>query len=186
MARFGLERVLALPEIPAPSTMYIVKGQEAGFAELYFTNNDGTETRRLPTRDDISSMISTALSGFNSVKVVATINDRDALVLERSTLVLVLDAASDETVINGAALYVYDFDNSMFHKVSEFESLDVVLSWENIQNGPMSSVEDIDDAVNLRHQHTNLSTLNKLGETGDGFLEFNGEPVGAYVAIKDW
>lgn len=52
-----VRRVTALPDPVAPSALYIVKSPTAGFVDLYFTNTDGTETRRLLNRDDILTLI---------------------------------------------------------------------------------------------------------------------------------
>lgn len=40
------------------------------------------------------------------------------------------------------------------------------LQWEALGNKPTSAVADIDDAVTKRHSHTNLTTLDKIGENG--------------------
>jgi len=40
------------------------------------------------------------------------------------------------------------------------------LQWEALGNKPTSAVADIDDAVAKRHSHTNLTTLDKIGENG--------------------
>lgn len=42
------------------------------------------------------------------------------------------------------------------------------LAWEAIANKPTSAIADIDDAVNKRHTHANLTTLDKIGENPDG------------------
>lgn len=40
------------------------------------------------------------------------------------------------------------------------------LQWEALGNKPTSTVADIDDTVTKRHAHTNLTTLDKIGENG--------------------
>ena len=86
-----------------------------------------------------------------------------------------LDASADATVASGAATYVYDFGNTTWVKISEAESLDVVLDWSNIQNGPSSSPAAIDAAVADSHTHANKTQLDKIGENGDGNLTYDGD-----------
>jgi hypothetical protein len=94
-------------------------------------------------------------------RVVADIAARNAVADPFAGLhVLVLDATADTTVKSGAAEYVYD--GTKFIKVSEVESLDVVLEWANIQNKPSSTVADIDDAVTKRHIHANEAILDAI------------------------
>ena len=185
MSLLRIERVLALPGTLAASTMYIVKSAEAPFAEIYFTNADGTEARHVINKSEINTMISTAIASFASIEVVANITARDAMTPAANALVLVLDASADATVTSGAALYVYQLSNTTWHKVSEFESLDVVLEWAAIQNKPTSSVVDIDSAVAQRHTHANMTTLNKIGENADG-ITFDGNNVAAFIANAAW
>lgn len=185
MSLLRIERVLALPGTLAASTMYIVKSAEAPFAEVYFTNADGSEARHVINKSEINSMISDAVSTFASIEVVADITARDAMTPTANALVLTLDASDDATVTSGAALYVYQLSNTTWHKVSEFESLDVVLEWSAIQNKPTSSVADIDSAVAQRHTHANATTLDKLGENADG-LTFDGDNIEAYIANAAW
>ena len=46
------------------------------------------------------------------------------------------------------------------------------IRWSNIQNKPTSSIEDIDEAVDSSHNHTNLSILDKFNEAS-GNLVYN-------------
>ena len=59
-------------------------------------------------------------------------------------------------------------------KISEAESLDVVVDWSDITNKPTSSVADIDDAVSKRHNHTNKTELDKIGENANELFTYNG------------
>jgi hypothetical protein len=58
MTTLNVKRVTGLPETVDPSTLYIVKGAQAGVVELYFTSQDGAEIRRIPTISDIATLIS--------------------------------------------------------------------------------------------------------------------------------
>jgi hypothetical protein len=181
-----IERVLALPGTLTGSTMYIVKPSDAGLAEVYFTNQDGSEARHVIKKSEIQAMITSSISDFNNILVTADITTRDALTLDRNALVLVLDAAADLTVTAGAALYVYQTSDTSYTKVSEFESLDVVLEWDSIQNKPTSTVANIDDAVNRKHSHANSADLDLIGKDANGHLTFNGANVDAHITVSAW
>lgn len=181
-----IERVTALPGTLTASTMYIVKSAEAGFAEVYFSNNEGTEARHIINKAEINGMITDAVTAFSNMEVVADIAARDAMTLTRNALVLVLDATGDATVQAGAATYVYDLGNTAWVKISEFESLDVVLQWDSIVGRPTSSVAAIDDAVAKAHVHANKTQIDKIGEDVTGKLTYNGANIEANVAVAAW
>ena len=181
-----IERVTALPAVLTPSAMYIVKSSDAGLAEVYFSNSTGTEARHVINKSEINAMISTQISSFSNIQVVADITARDALNPTRNVMALALDATGDATVTNGAALYVFDDATDVWHKVSEFESLDVVLEWDAIQGRPASTVTQIDDAVSKAHTHANKAELDKIGEDAQGNFQYNGAYIDANIAVSDW
>lgn len=181
-----IERVLSLPETLEPSTMYIARSEHEGLVEVHFTNLDGSSSRKVIGKTEIESMVNTAIAGFNNILIATNIADRNSMTLERNSLVLVLDATGDEGVSNGAALYIYNYLESEFIKVSEFESLDLNLTWDNIQDKPNSSPAQIDAAVDNSHMHENMSSLQKIGEDGQGNLTYNGSGINANVTISDW
>lgn len=172
-----ISRVNALPGILAAETIYLVKtGTEL---TLTVTGNTGEVVATTVSKADVDTAISTAIGSLdmsNSVEFAANIEDRDSLTLTKSTFVYVADATSDETVSAGAAMYLYDFATTTWHKVTEYESLDLGLSWDNIDGKPVSSVEAIDDAVSKRHSHDNMDVLDLL-TAPDGKLKYNGEDV---------
>jgi len=186
MSLLRIERVLALPGVLTPSTMYIVKSAVAPHAELYFSDATGAEARHVINKTEVGNMITAAIASFSNIQVVANNAARDALVLDHDALVLSLDATADVTVITGAALYVYQLSNTTWHKVSEFESLDVTLTWAAIQNKPTSLVADIDDAVAKRHVHANSAQIDLIGEDVNGKLTYNGVNPEAYLAVSNW
>lgn len=181
-----IERVNALPATLSGSTMYVVKSSEAGLADVYFTNNAGTEARHVIKKSEITDMINTSIGNFTNIQLAADITARDAMSLSRNALVLVLDATGDATVSNGAALYLYDVATTVWHKVSEFESMDVTLTWDAIQGRPTSTVAEIDDAVAKAHVHANKAQLDKIGEDADGVLQYNGAYIEAQIAVNEW
>jgi hypothetical protein len=94
---------------------------------------------------------------FKEMKVVATLAERDALQQFSGLRCHVIDATADVTVTSGWAEYLSD--GVTWTKTAEMESLDVVLDWSNVQNKPLSTVSDIDDAVTRRHTHLNKAIL---------------------------
>lgn len=181
-----IERVNTLPNTLAGSTMYVVKGSDAALADVYFTNNDGTEARHVINKTEIDQMITDSIGDFTNIQIAATIVARNALAPTRNVLALVLDATGDATVNAGAALYVFDAGNATWNKVSEFENLDVTLTWSMLQGRPTSSVADIDDAVAKRHSHANTAELVKVGEGADGVFQYNGAYIEARIAVNEW
>ena len=176
-----ISRVNALPETLAAETIYLVKtGNEL---TLTVTGNTGAVVATTVSKADVDTAISTAIGALemsNSVVFAADINARDALTLTKSTFVYVADATIDETVTAGAAMYLYDLTNETWHKVTEYESLDLVLSWDNIDDKPESSADAIDSAVAKRHSHDNMAVLDLLTVT-DSKLQYNGEDVGGVI-----
>lgn len=190
MAYLNIERVLALPQVIRPSTMYVVRATDNGLVELYFSNNDGTEVRHVINKSEIQSLINqyvvNATSSLSDVKIVANIASRNALTLTANGLCLVLDATADSTVSSGAALYIYDYSESTWSKVAEYESLDVELLWGSIQGKPTSSVAAIDDAVSKAHVHTNKALLDKISVDGDGEFIYDGKFPKAALDVNQW
>ena len=66
MSQLLIERVLALPNILSPSTMYIVKDADDALVNLYFTNNEGTVARHCISKDDVQSLINTAIGTIHT------------------------------------------------------------------------------------------------------------------------
>lgn len=176
-----IQRVDALPGTLAAETIYLVKtGSEL---TLTVTGADADVVATTVSKVDVNTAISTAIGDLgvsNSVEFAADINARDAMTLTKSTFVYVADATIDETVTAGAAMYLYDLANTTWHKVTEYESLDLVLSWDNIIGMPRSSVAEIDDAVAVSHIHENMPVLNQLSDVG-GKLQYNGVDVGSVI-----
>ncbi len=176
-----ISRVNALPETLAAETIYLVKtGTEL---TLTVTGATGAVVATTVSMADVNTAISTsigALDTSNLVEFAADIAARDAMTLTKSTFVYVADATGDETVNAGAAMYLYDFTNESWHKVTEYESQDLALSWDNIDGKPESSAESIDDAVGMSHIHENMDVLDQLSEV-DGKLQYNGVDVGGVI-----
>lgn len=187
MANFSIYRETALPGTLQPNSIYLVAPPGSpDLVEMYVTGNTASAVKRIIDQSMIQTMIDDAVDASGGLTVVDTIAERDGLSPDSNILALVTDASDDPTVSSGAATYVYRNSTSEWKKVSESESMDVVLNWSNLQGKPSSSVSDIDDAVSKRHSHTNRSQLDKIGQDGDGHLTYDGSlPVTAWSS-SEW
>lgn len=177
MATLKMYRESALPgTLEANSIYYIAPASAPDHVEIYVTGNSGSVVKRVLNEADIQALIDASVGEIgNSLEIVDDIAARDALSLTENTLVLVLDASSDSTVTSSSATYAYRVSDDSWTKISESESMDLVLSWDNLEDKPSSSVVDIDDAVTKRHTHSNKTQLDKIDEDGDGYLTYNGD-----------
>lgn len=177
-----ISRVLALPETLAPETMYLVKS--GAQLTVTVTGTTGAVVASTVTMGDVNAAISSAIGSLdmsNSVEFAADIAARDAMTLTKSAFVYVQDATGDATVTAGAAMYLYNLTAETWTKVTEYESMDLVLSWANLQDKPTSTVAAIDDAVANAHIHENKAALDLIGVDENGQLTYNGEVVGGVV-----
>jgi len=96
---------------------------------------------------DVSGKIPTTQipSTFKEAEVVVDIAARNALSAFSGLHALVLDATADATVDSGGAEYVYD--GTAWQKISEFNDLDLIINWDDIQNKPtyLGSFENLPD-----------------------------------------
>lgn len=172
MANFAVYKETALPGTLQPNSIYLIApAAKPEYLEIYATNSAGTAHRRILTETDINALISAAIAASGGTTVVADIAARNALTPVSGSTALVLDATGDATVASGAATYVWD--GSAWVKISEAESLDLVLDWESLTGKPTSTAAQIDTAVTNSHTHTNKTELDKIGEAG-GLLTYNG------------
>lgn len=146
-------------------------GQANGFAVL-------DENGFIPSKNINPSVlaINTEFATITAMKA-ADINK-----IYAGELVMVTDASEDPTVESGWAIYrrltnATDLTNlASWQKIAEKESLDVVVSWDNLKDKPTSTVSAIDAAVTNSHTHANKAVLDKLSEQ-DGVLCYDGLPV---------
>lgn len=182
-----IARVNALPGTLAASTVYLVKtGTEL---VITVTGNTGAVVATTVSKADVDNAISTAIGSLdmsNSVEFAADIAARGVLgaAMTKSGFVYVQDATGDETVNAGAAMYLFNHGTQTFYKVTEYESMDLVLSWENLAGAPTSSTEDIDTAVANSHTHANLTTLDKFGDAS-GTPTYNGAEL-VTAGTNEW
>lgn len=189
MAQLKFYAVASLPGVLEPDAFYYV--ENGTYAESYLTDKTGV-AKMVGNSTMINALIAAELANWSGarsqVTIVADIAARDALAQDAETnlMVLVLDATGDPTVTAGSALYAYALASTSWHKLSEYESMDVVVTWADIQNGPASTPVQIDDAVTKAHQHTNMAQLNKIGEDAEGNLTYDGTAVKTQWQIKNW
>jgi len=186
MATLKIRKVTALPGTLEPSCIYMVSTLDPNIMDIYLSTSDGTSARHIVSKAEIQSMITSSLASFSTIEVYADIPARDAAAVHTVvTHAMVLDASADATVMAGAATYIYDPATSTWYKISEAESMDVVLNWSSIVGKPLSLSSDIDDAVAKRHIHANKTTLDALTDNA-GSLMYNGTPIRAYLDEEGW
>lgn len=177
MTIFRPFKLTAVPTLPCEgnAVFFVAPQGKPNYIEIYVSNSAGTALKRLLTDTDIQALIDASISGLSGeMPILANIAARNALSPTKNTQVLVLDATGDPTVTSGAATYLYRVSTTSWIKLSEAESLDLVLQWANIQGKPTSSPTAIDTAVGNSHVHNgNLTQLNKIGENADGFFTYN-------------
>jgi hypothetical protein len=180
-----IRKVTALPGTLEASTLYLVSTADPSILDLYVSSSDGSSARHIVTKSEIQTMINTAVAALDSALVVADINARNALSPTKNVSVIVLNATGDPTVASGAATYVYDNATSTWYKISESESMDVILTWASLQGKPTSTPAAIDDAVTKAHTHANKTTLDLLTDPA-GELLYNAAPIRAYLDEEAW
>ena len=188
MALVGFNKVSTLPASLAPNTMYFVENE--GFAEFYLTDNSGV-AKMVGNSMMINMLISEALASWSgdtsTIDIVDDIDARDALIatLDRNAMILVVDASEDPTVDSGSALYAYAASSDTIYKIAEYESMDVVVTWESITGKPASTPSQIDSAVTQAHSHSNKTVLDKFTES-EGELLYDGEPIRTSWDTDNW
>lgn len=187
MAAIKIFKVTTLPATLEGHAMYLVApSSKPNHLEVFVTSADASAVKRIVNIDDIQSMINSSISASNAFEIVNDIAARDALTLTGNKFVLVLNATGDPTVNSGAATYAWRASTSTWVKISEYESMDVVVNWPNIQGRPTSFVADIDSAVAQRHSHSNFIELNKISENLSGDFQYLGNYPRARLEVADW
>jgi hypothetical protein len=82
-------------------------------------------------------------------------------------------------------MYVWKESTSSFTKLTEFEGLDVTITWASIGGRPASSPTQIDQAVTDRHTHANKGVLDLFSEIS-GKPAYNGSVIGADWTLTQW
>lgn len=179
----------SLPNKIEANTLYLIAPPDKpNYIEMYVSSRTGEEIRRIPTTDDIRNMIISFAGEVvgGRLDIVTNIAMRDALEPSGNSMVMVLDATGDPTVSSGAATYIFEVETNTWHKISETESIDMVIDWDNLQNKPNAVPVLIDDAVNKRHSHANITQLSKIGQDLEGNLTYNGAYPKVNIDVEDW
>jgi hypothetical protein len=180
-----------LPGVLIPHAFYFVPHPNGTMVESYLTDAAGV-ARQINGQAMIEAfagpVVAAQISQMNRVERVANIAARNALAgANFNQMVLVIDATGDATVASGSALYYFHNADNSWTKVAEYEAMDVIVQWNSIAGRPASAPASIDDAVNKRHTHANLASLDKIGEDGSGNMTFNGALVGgSNWGATDW
>ena len=193
MSTYNFFREDAMPASPVASSIYAIKGPGATEAQIYIVGTDPvTDTRHLITAAEVDAKITAANVANAEMLTAADITARDALTLTQNQLVMVTDASDDTTVTAGTAVYFYTQSDDSWTKIYEFEGMDVVLEWTNIQGKPVSSVSDIELAATRAAAHTetvldidtvvgtlkgNQTELAKISEDLDGHFVYDGVTI---------
>lgn len=185
MSTYRVHKVTAVPATFAANDVFFVgPASSPDFMEIYVANSAGDQLRRLITANDVALQISTAIDALDSTVVVADIDERDALAI--SGEVIVVDASADPTVDSGGAKYYANTAKDAWIKLSETESMDVVLAWASITGGPSSSPALIDAAVVAAHTHANKSELDKIAQDAEGNILYDGELPASGWSTEAW
>ncbi len=181
-------KVATLPTPLEPNSFYYV--ENGTYTESYLTNSAGV-AKSVGNSAMINALVSEALANWggsaSSLSIVPDIAARDALTKNATTnlMILVVDASGDITVDSGSALYAYAFTSKVTYKLSEYESMDVVLEWNSIEGRPTSTVAQIDNTVSLAHTHDNKTVLDKLTEVG-GVLRYDDKGINPEWTTNNW
>lgn len=190
MATLQIFRETALPEtLEANSIYFVAPTARPDYVEIYVTGTSASVVKRVIGEQDVEALIAASGGGGGSAATLEIVDDiaaRDALTLTENTLVLVLDASADPTVTSSSATYAYRVSDTSWTKISESESMDMVLTWANLQDKPTSAVADIDDAVAKKHTHANKTQLDKINEDTDGNLTYGGVLPSTGWASSNW
>lgn len=180
-------KTTTLPAVLEGHAIYLVApAAKPNHVEIFVTSADASVVKRVVNIDDIQSMVNTSIANNSAIEIVDNIAARNALTPVNGRPVLVIDATGDATVATGAATYVWRSITSTWIKLTEHESLDVVLEWSAIQNRPTSSVGDIDLAAAQRHVHPNMTELGKVGENVAEEFLYAGLHPRARLEVADW
>ena len=186
---FKTHRVIELPAVlEAYAVYFVAPAGTTDYVEIYVTSSDGTSARRVINEQDVNTLVEQKLAGTDEIYVVDTIADRLTVDTAKSRYVYVVDASDDSTVTSGGASYLYNTVTEDWVKISESESMDLVLNWNSIIGGPTSTPAQIDEAVAAKHTHVNKNALDKVGEDVEGNFTYGGVAVGGTTkwATTNW
>lgn len=177
-----------------------VDGLTVGVAEIssWLSGTAGNIQTQL---DDIGESIAALTTGMKYLGKLETYSELQAVTnKENGNLAVVL---ADESRSGGRSMYVYSENLGAWEFIGEFTFTDEFLALKDtpmsytgadgkvvkvagerlvfggvdygeLANKPSSTITQIDDAVEKRHEHNNADSLAKLGVNSDGELTING------------
>jgi hypothetical protein len=183
---FKTFRETALPTtLEAYSIYFIAPPEKPDYVEIYVSDATGAKAKRLFGEKEVKQLLAEFNASRGQLSVVEDINGRNAIQQKViGSEVFVKNATGDSTVTSGSARYLWD--GTDWIKVSESESMDLRLTWDTLEGKPTSSITDIDNAVQLRHSHSNKTQLDKIGEDSDGNLTYGGQAVKTEWSSIGW
>ena len=137
-------------------------------SEIYDTNNDG-----IVDKADTANTV--PYSGISGGPSSSAANIDDAVLKKHNhnnieALSLLQKDSNNLPLWNGTEWpynmkkEVYDSDSDGIIDISKFAKS---VNWNTVNDRPESSVENIDEAVNFRHEHVNLDSLNHINMNVD-------------------
>lgn len=187
MSTFRIFKETALPGTLQANAIYLIApASDPNLVEIVVTGTSAATLRHVVNKADVQSMIDASVGSTNELIIVPTIAARNALTPTKAVFVYVEIATADPTVASGGATYLYKLSNTSWIKVSESESLDLVLNWSAIQGKPSSTAAQIDAAVAAVHSHTNKTQLDLIGQNAGNELTYNGTQVKTEWTTTGW
>ena len=168
----------------------MVPGSEPGIVLAFSNDTPGEVQREIMNSSKLRTKILNHTStNLSTIAVADTMDDRNAMVLHTSAMVLVRDPRTgvnaDFTVLEGSAVYFYDIEQTRWFKIAEVDDM-VTGTYEGIVGRPQVTAEEIVALVNSMHTHINIATLDDITTDG-GYLAFNGVRLdGSINAIVGW
>lgn len=171
ISKVNFIRLNAVPTQWIPDSIYFIKNYSPTdpIADLYITDMAGNPLR-VGNADLTQELIATFFHDKRIFKIFDDIAQRDQYIQSNpdyAQLFLVVDASDDPNVSSNSAFYGYrptftGHDAEVFF-ISDFESQNISLNWNNIENRPSSTVEAIDLAV-ASYQNLYDASLERVDE----------------------
>ena len=171
ISKVNFIRLNAVPTQWIPDSIYFIKNYSPTdpIADLYITDMAGNPLR-VGNADLTQELIATFFHDKRIFKIFDGIAQRDQYIQSNpdyAQLFLVIDASDDPNVTSNSAFYGYrpaftGHDAEVFF-ISDFESQNISLNWNNIENRPSSTVEAIDLAV-ASYQNLYDASLERVDE----------------------
>lgn len=184
-----INNVLALPEDLERSSIYNVVN--LNHIEMYFTGSSSFDRCENITIENLYGQIKAAQDAYSNIVRLDTIQQMQLVktTLHRSSLFVIADASSSETVDSGMAIYSYDHPNDVITKIYEEEGSDLVFHLGRVTDSP-ASAEMFDSLAFTKHEHSinALPTMTALITDDNSDLVYNDVPLtnGFPMHLREW